>query len=167
MSRDPAEAGLSSANQRIECFCRTRLFSTPVCWLIAGLLLCAGTVSFAVESALKGYVAEGVKPRDFTLDQAIRFAFQHNPDVLRARQEIRRTKGVQIEVRAEALPHLDADAFFRKTDPNLRGGNSSSIISSERLTLSCRANDSVADGRPPEVSPSLPASERCSGTREA
>jgi len=130
MSRDPAEAALSSANQRIECFCRTRLFSTPVCWLIAGLLLCAGTVSFAVESALKGYVAEGVKPRDFTLDQAIRFAFQHNPDVLRARQEIRRTKGVQIEVRAEALPHLDADAFFRKTDPNLRGGNSSSIISS-------------------------------------
>src|SRR6476659_1961077 len=130
MSRDPAEAALSSANQRIECFCRTRLFSTPVCWLIAGLLLCAGTVSFAVESALKWYVAEGVKPRDFTLDQAIRFAFQHNPDVLRARQEIGRTKGVQIEVRAEALPHLDADAFFRKTDPNLRGGNSSSIISS-------------------------------------
>ena len=45
MSRDPAGAALSSANQRIQCFCRTRLFSTPACWLVAGLVLCAGTIA--------------------------------------------------------------------------------------------------------------------------
>ena len=131
MTRDPAGAALSSAYQRIECFCRTRIFSTSPLWLIAGFLLCIGTGAFAVESALKGYVPETAKTRDITLDDAIRFAFQHNPDILRARQEIRRTKGVQIEVRAEALPHLDAAAFFKKTDPNLMGGNRSAVITSE------------------------------------
>ena len=54
--------------------------------------------------------------------EAIETAFQRNPAILTARQEIRRTKGVQIEVLAQALPHLDATAAFNYTDPSLRGG---------------------------------------------
>ena len=70
-----------------------------------------------------------VAPRKFTLDEAIQTAFQRNPAILTARQEIRRTKGVQIEVLAQVLPHLDATAVFNYTDPSLRGGGSSFISS--------------------------------------
>lgn len=65
----------------------------------------------------------------FTLDQAILTALRQNPDILRARQEIERTKGLYLELRAEALPRADANASFQDTDPQLRrftgdGGNS-------------------------------------------
>ena len=67
---------------------------------------------------------EGAMPasRRFTLDQAIQTALQRNPSILTARQEIRRTKGVQIEVLSQALPHLDATAAINYTDPSLQGG---------------------------------------------
>lgn len=64
--------------------------------------------------------------RRFTLREAIETAFQRNPSILTARQEIRRTKGVQIELLAQALPHLDATAAFNFTDPHLRGSSFSS-----------------------------------------
>lgn len=57
----------------------------------------------------------------FTLDQAILTALQRNPDILRAEQEIKRTKGVIIQVRAQALPRVDVNANFEWTDPNLQG----------------------------------------------
>jgi outer membrane protein TolC len=57
----------------------------------------------------------------FTLDQAILTALQRNPDILRAEQEIKRTKGVIIQVRAQALPQINANANFEWTDPNLQG----------------------------------------------
>jgi outer membrane protein TolC len=57
----------------------------------------------------------------FTLDQAIRTALQRNPDILRAEQEIKRTKGVIIEIRAQALPHITAAGDWTWTDPNLQG----------------------------------------------
>lgn len=60
--------------------------------------------------------------RRFTLQQAIETALRQNPDILRARQEIERTKGLVVEVRGQALPQLEADAVFRQTDPNLRDG---------------------------------------------
>ena len=40
----------------------------------------------------------------FTLDQAILTALQQNPTLLNAEQEIKRTKGVIIQVRAQVLP---------------------------------------------------------------
>src|SRR3954451_20040490 len=129
MSCDPAGAVISSAYQRIECFCRTRKFISASVGLIAGLLLFVGGSALSVESGMEGYVGSEANARSFTLDDAIRFAFQHNPDILRSRQEIRRIKGLQIEVRAEALPHLDATAFYKKTDPNLQGGNRSTSLS--------------------------------------
>ena len=57
--------------------------------------------------------------RRFTLQQAIETALRQNPDILRALQEIERTKGLVVEVRGQALPQLDANAVFRQTDPNL------------------------------------------------
>src|SRR6185295_15067144 len=45
---------------------------------------------------------------DLTLDEAVKTALRQNPDVLKQLQEIERTRGQVIEVRAEALPHLSA-----------------------------------------------------------
>jgi outer membrane protein len=67
--------------------------------------------------------AYGLGARTFTLDQAVQTALQQNPDILRARQEIRRTKGVLIEVLAQVLPHITATDQFQRTDPNLSGGS--------------------------------------------
>ena len=57
----------------------------------------------------------------FTLDQAILTALQRNPTLLNAEQEIKRTRGVIIQVRAQALPQINANANFQWTDPNLTG----------------------------------------------
>jgi outer membrane protein TolC len=66
-----------------------------------------------------------ISARRFTLKQALETAFQRNPDILRARQEIRRTKGVQIEVTSQALPHLTADSAFNWTESSLQSGGGS------------------------------------------
>jgi outer membrane protein len=55
----------------------------------------------------------------FTLDQAILTALQQNPTLLNAEQEIKRSKGVIIQVRAQALPQINANANFQWIDPNL------------------------------------------------
>src|SRR4029077_5441488 len=55
----------------------------------------------------------------FTLDQAVLTALQRNPTLLNAEQEIKRTKGVIIQVRAQALPNIASAAEFQWTDPKL------------------------------------------------
>jgi outer membrane protein len=57
----------------------------------------------------------------FTVDQAIMTALQRNPALLNAEQEIKRTKGVIIQVRAQALPHVTANANYEWVDPHLQG----------------------------------------------
>src|SRR5438128_10364850 len=57
----------------------------------------------------------------FTLDQAILTALQRNPTLLNAEQEIKRTRGVIIQVRAQVLPQVNARANWEGVDPNLQG----------------------------------------------
>src|SRR5215471_13903696 len=70
----------------------------------------------------------------FTLNQAILTALQRNPTLLNAEQEIKRARGVIIQVRAQALPQITANANFQWTDPNLVGarvfGNTSTTSGS-------------------------------------
>ena len=130
MSCDPAGAVLSSAYERIECFCRTRIFSSRIGRLSALLILLflsgetlrAGSETRHEESSKPG------QRRTFTLDQAIRFALERNPSILTARQEIRRTKGLQISAIAQAVPHLDANAALNYTSPGLQQTSGSTII---------------------------------------
>jgi outer membrane protein TolC len=61
--------------------------------------------------------------RRFTLDQAIQTALQRNPTLLIAEHEIERTKGVIIEIRAQALPHITVSGTYTWTDPNLSRAN--------------------------------------------
>jgi outer membrane protein TolC len=76
---------------------------------------------------------EPAQSRSFTLDRAILTALQQNPDILRAIQEIERSKGVIIQVRAEALPHITAQATLTWTDPNLGGSNNFSASPSPTI----------------------------------
>ena len=68
-----------------------------------------------------GGTSSSSKVPTFTLDQAILTALQQNPTLLNGEQEIKRTKGVIIQVRAQALPQVNANAQFQWIDPNLTG----------------------------------------------
>src|SRR5205823_14554355 len=57
--------------------------------------------------------------RRFTLNEAILTALQQNPDILRARQEIERTKGLFIEMRAAAMPQIIETGQFQDLDPHV------------------------------------------------
>ena len=97
----------------------------------------------------------------FTLSQAILTAVQRNPTLLNAEQEIKRSKGVIIQVRAQALPQINANANFQWTDPNLTGarilGTSSTTTGTNPTTPSAAAASllegvpasQVGDGRAP------------------
>jgi outer membrane protein len=78
-----------------------------------------GTYGSATTSR-NGTISGGKVPT-FTLDQAILTALQRNPTLLNAEQEIKRTRGVIIQVRAQALPQVNARANYEWIDPNLQG----------------------------------------------
>ena len=81
-----------------------------------------GQPSFAgSEGTYGGETGSGGRVPTFTLNQAILTALQRNPTLLNAEQEIKRTKGVIIQVRAQALPQINANANFQWVDPNLTG----------------------------------------------
>src|SRR5205814_1833733 len=54
----------------------------------------------------------------FTLNDAILMALQRNPAIQIARQEIERTKGLYIQMRAEALPQIAMTGSFQDIDPH-------------------------------------------------
>src|SRR5205085_3196208 len=85
------------------------------------------TAPGAVESSSSFAWSEKGAPT-FTVDRAVIIALQQNPDIRRALQEIERTKGVIIEIRAEALPHIGPNATIDWTDPNLRQSSSFSTF---------------------------------------
>ena len=92
-------------------------------------------------------VRSGV-PR-FTLEEAILTALQRNPDIQRARQEIERTKGVYIELRADVLPRVDMNGFYQNTDPQLgtvsSGGGGLSAVPGQ-YTINVQATQAVFSG---------------------
>jgi outer membrane protein len=59
-----------------------------------------------------------VIPR-FTLEQAVLTALQRNASIQIAREEIERTKGLYIALRAQALPQIGANLQIQNTDPSL------------------------------------------------
>jgi outer membrane protein len=57
----------------------------------------------------------------FTIDQAVLTALQRNATILTALEEIKRSKGVIIEIRAQALPHITPNGTYEWVDPKLGG----------------------------------------------
>ena len=90
--------------------------------------LIVSTITWAGEGTGKAHLITG----DLTIDQAVQAGLRQNPDILKQLQEIERTQGQIIEVRAQALPHLAATGNFTQQDSRLleRGnqGNGQSAI---------------------------------------
>src|SRR5215510_9256224 len=87
---------------------------------VPGQPIFAGTSGKSAGETRSASGAESAgKVPTFTLNQAILIALQQNPTLLNAEQEIRRTRGVIIQVRAQALPQINANANFQWTDPHL------------------------------------------------
>ncbi len=88
--------------------------ATPIAVLAAGL----------GESDL-GWSEKGAPV--FRLDQAVITALAQNPTVLEALEQIRLTKGVIIQISAEALPQIGPSFTYQWTDPNL-GSSGGGIV---------------------------------------
>ncbi len=106
------------------------------------------------EGMYRGETVSGGVPT-FTLNQAILTALQRNPTLLNAEQEIKRSKGVIIQVRAQALPQINANANFQWIDPHLTGarifGNTSSTSGSTPAAAASHAAASLMEGLPSQV----------------
>src|SRR5882757_9969073 len=106
--------------------------------------------TYRSETTSRGTISGGSIPT-FTLEQAILTSLQRNPTLLNAEQEIKRTRGVIIQVRAQALPQINANANFQWVDPNLTGarvfGNTSNTTG---VTPSAGAA-SLMEGLPSQV----------------
>src|SRR5438034_11132121 len=87
-------------------------------------------------------------PRRFTLDEAILTALQRNPTLLIAEQEIKRTQGVIIQLRAEVLPHITARGEDDWIDPNLQRA---SILGTTITGTIPGGTASVGDSAPSQV----------------
>src|SRR5206468_5510679 len=85
--------------------------------IAATLVARAGTGEGSTSGSSETSSSRGVPT--FTLDQAILTALQRNPTLLNAEQEIKRTKGVIIQVRAQVLPQINVNGTYQWTDPNL------------------------------------------------
>lgn len=53
-----------------------------------------------------------------TLQDCLDLALKQNPSVLKAREEIRRTQGVIVEARAQAIPQVTASGNYSRIDKN-------------------------------------------------
>ena len=109
----------------------------------------AGRSASETESA-SGARSAGKVPT-FTLDQAILTALQQNPTLLNAEQEIKRTRGVIIQVRAQALPQINANANFQWTDPNLIGARVFGNTSNTTGSTPAASAASLMEGLPSQV----------------
>src|SRR5947207_9579015 len=112
-----------------------------------------GQPSFAgSEGTYGGETGSAGRVPTFTLNQAILTALQRNPTLLNAEQEIKRTRGVIIQVRAQALPQINANANFQWTDPHLTGAR---ILGTTTTTTSgfstAGAAASLMEGLPSQV----------------
>src|SRR4029077_3396695 len=111
-----------------------------------------GQPGFAgTEGTYSGETGSGGRVPTFTLNQAILTALQRNPTLLNAEQEIKRSKGVIIQVRAQALPQINANANFQWIDPNLTGARVLGNTNTSSGFTPAAAAASLMEGLPSQV----------------
>ena len=84
--------------------------------LLAGVAW-AGTGTPSISGSSNRIIRSGTW--NMTLDEAVNLALLQNPDILRSKQEIERTRGLVIEVRAQALPQATITSSYTQQDRNL------------------------------------------------
>jgi outer membrane protein TolC len=97
-----------------------RLFASTVA---VAIFMIIGSVNFGTEITGAMRTIKG----DLTLSRAVEIALRQNPEILKQIQEIERTRGQVIEVRAEALPHVVADSAFSQQDRRLLESSGASV----------------------------------------
>src|SRR6476646_10353148 len=111
-----------------------------------------GQPGFAgTEGTYGSQTGSGGRVPTFTLNQAILTALQRNPTLLNAEQEIKRSKGVIIQVRAQALPQINANPKFQWIDPHLTGARIFGNTSSTSGSTPAAAAASLMEGLPSQV----------------
>src|SRR6266508_2544359 len=119
---------------------------------IVATFVILGQPGFAgTEGMYRGETGSGGRVPTFTLNQAILTALQRNPTLLNAEQEIKRTRGVIIQVRAQALPQINANANFQWVDPNLTGARVLGNTSPTSGFTPAAAAASLMEGLPTQV----------------
>src|SRR3954451_5905102 len=126
----------------------TRFF---LCLGIVATFGILGQPGFAGTEGRYGETVSSSRVPTFTLDQAILTALQRNPTLLNAEQEIKRTKGVIIQVRAQALPQINANANFQWVDPHLTGARVLGNTSTTSGFTPSVAAASLMEGLPSQV----------------
>ena len=89
------------------------------------ILICTAAALALLTAARAGDTVRAARPAqhtltgDLTLDRAVAVALQQNPDVLKQLAEIERTRGLLVQARAQALPHLSLAATYDQQDSRL------------------------------------------------
>src|SRR5438876_12180241 len=108
--------------------------------------------TYGSETNSRSGTTSGGNIPSFTLEQAILTALQRNPTLLNAEQEIKRTRGVIIQVRAQALPQINANANFQWTDPHLTAARIlGTTTTTTGFTGASGAAGSLMEGLPSQV----------------
>jgi outer membrane protein len=126
-------------------------------FLVLGIFTAFGVLGWPSDAVIGASSANRVPT--FTLDQAILMALQQNPTLLNAEQEIRRSRGVIIQVRAQALPQVNASAEYEWIDPNLTGarifGTNTSTGSTPAGTSPAAATGAASQVAAPSPTPAI------------
>lgn len=110
--------------------------------MIRAIFFAATLLALSIaESAGKGKASAPQSPRSLTLEGAVSLALKQNPDILKAIHEIERTRGQVIEVRAQALPIVQAVATYNQYDPQLIGGSGSLATTGGSSAFTAGSND--------------------------
>ena len=112
---------------------------------------CGTEGTYGGETTSRSGTISGGKVPTFTLEQAILTSLQRNPTLLNAEQEIKRTRGVIIQVRAQALPQITANANFQWTDPHLTAARILGNTSTTSGVSTGGAAASLMEGLPSQV----------------
>src|SRR6266540_6916199 len=80
---------------------------------------------------------------DLTIQRAVEIARRQNPEILKALQEIERTRGQVIEVRAQALPHVTLTGTYDQQDRRLVESGGASNAAGQNSTS--QLNDALRD----------------------
>ncbi len=79
-----------------------------------------------LRAAAKGTEAPPAAKK-MNLEEVVDFALRHNPDVLRAIEQIRLTSGQLISVRSQILPQITATSSYQFLDQSLAGPGANSL----------------------------------------
>jgi len=97
--------------------------------LLFAALVALSAVGLSVGNAAEigGSGAMRTISGDLPLERAVQVALRQNPDILKQLQEIERTKGQVIEVRAQALPRVSLAGDFAQEDSRLLERGTSTV----------------------------------------